>query len=352
MCMDAESRMRITFRIITSLSVNYPILRDWGFAPSRLLCIFTEKGMMQQLKNALFLKNAQVLNPYDGLKSAKKIISETFSAPVLCIYQKSKNSDTMLELLQNHTLNRGLGALPIVISDCIPAMESADVFMCFASEHIPKVGFEWKDVVPKAEDLPIVKDMIRRKTLSVEDDMERTLIAGACFLYPVFPQEERDKKMRFALETVKCLMEADEDSRDRNGLADLFVNLIHDYFENHDVPCVVELPDISEQDIKNFENGLFYDLQFMYLDEKLFENVSRELLNMVPKNVLKKTLLESEILSVTESGTYSCKMNYIDGKGDYRRRRMLRLRRERLNLCGRMDVIDAANLRKEHKNHE
>ena len=68
MCMDAESRMRITFRIITSLSVNYPILRDWGFAPSRLLCIFTEKGMMQQLKNALFLKNAQVLNPYDGLK--------------------------------------------------------------------------------------------------------------------------------------------------------------------------------------------------------------------------------------------------------------------------------------------
>lgn len=90
----------------------------------------------------------------------------------------------------------------------------------------------------------------------------------------------------------------------------------------------------------------------MYLDEKLFENVSRELLNMVPKNVLKKTLLESEILSVTESGTYSCKMNYIDGKGDYRRRRMLRLRRERLNLCGRMDVIDAANLRKEHKNHE
>ena len=352
MRMDEESRMKVTLRILTSLSANYPIIRDWGFAPSRLLYVLTEKGMMQQLKNALFLNNTQVLNPFDGLKSAKKIISETFSAPVLFIYQKSKNSDTMLELLQNHTLNRGLGALPIVISDCIPAVEHTDVFMCFASGHVPESGFEWKDVVPKAEDLPIVKDMIRRKTLSVEDDMERTLIAGACFLYPVFPQEERDKKMRFALETVKCLMEADEDSRDRNGLADLFVNLIHDYFENHDVPCVVELPDISEQDIKNFENGLFYDPQFLYLDEKLFENVSRELLNMVPKNVLKKTLLESEILSVTESGTYSCKMNYIDGKGDYRRRRMLRLRRERLNLCGRMDVIDAANLRKEHKNHE
>ena len=44
MCMDAESRMRITFRIITSLSVNYPILRDWGFAHPDCYVFLPKRG--------------------------------------------------------------------------------------------------------------------------------------------------------------------------------------------------------------------------------------------------------------------------------------------------------------------
>lgn len=332
-----------TLNIITSLAVNYPILQSWDMIAQKLLVVISDHEKMEEVVRNLRVKGSHILTESDGVKKIQTTVGKTYSAPVIFMYKKSKKSNEILRFFRDFVSTKRKGALTIVVADQILANEEIDAFYVFLRAE----QFESEELcklVPPAQTLPLVYDIIRRNASGIKDGMELSLIAAASFLYPVFSPEQRDDALKSMLDLIQNLIDVDAEARDFNGMSKMYIDAFNRYVEKCSLSKCAELPVLDDQDIIDAENTIFYDTKFLYIHDELFERIVQKYLQIIPTIVLKRALLDANILSSTELNTFSCKMNYRDTTGAYHRKRMLRFQREKLQIVGEIEVIDFIKL--------
>lgn len=334
---NIESKLQVS--IIASLAVNFPVIKDWGMAPNKLIWMMTANGKAPCVKTILCPKHVISLSTYDGQKTIMKALKETFSAPVILNYKTSKEN-RYIEIVNSAILDGENNALPIIISDKLPLLPSVDSFLVSMPEISLDFSVDWDDIVLNNAELSLVKDLVNQEIKNTQNDMEMSLIAAACFLYPIYPKDKRRHMLKIMLQVVKNMISEDDESRDLNGVSDIFVESINNWVRNGLVKRANELPYLERNMEKEWDEAIFYDSEYIYFSAEMFGEIVRKDLKIFPENIIKKELLEKGIISATEAGTCTSKMNYRDGDGAYRRKRMIRCIRDKLHIPGEFEIIE------------
>ena len=79
--------------------------------------------------------------------------------------------------------------------------------------------------------------------------------------------------------------------------------------------------------------------QYFYISERLFKEIANPLIKVVAIDVLKKTLKQEGILCPENTRTFTVKMGYYNLVTEYKRKRMLRFSRDKLDHVGELDFF-------------
>lgn len=213
------------------MAVNFPVIKDWGMAPNKLIWMMTANGNSSCVKTTLCPKHVTSLSAYDGQKSIVKALKETFSAPVILNYKTSKEN-RYINIVNSVILDGENNALPIIISDKLPSLTFVDLFLVSMPENSLDFSVDWDDIVLTHDELSLVRDIVNQEIKNTQNDMERALVAAACFLYPIYPKDKRRHMLKIMLQVVKNMISEDDESKDLNGASDIFVGTINAWVRN------------------------------------------------------------------------------------------------------------------------
>ncbi|MCC8082254.1 MAG: hypothetical protein LIO80_09675, partial [Lachnospiraceae bacterium] len=340
-----ELAKNTTFFLLRSYAVNYPVIREKGCdLPKAILLIVGEgKGRV-----ALDLLVSDLDIRIDEQMRASQMValmSDVNSGFIVYYAVASRKSIDFLENLgimarTGRFFGAELTAPILVVAEGIPTgADLSSFFLVFHESPIRDVPVQMEDVIPLDNALPVVFDKMQKHCRGSVELQAWT--AAACFMYTQLQEEERRSLFRFLLNSARTMVREDENNQGEELLGELVVDAFYSW-QTQTVFCnIIELPDIDKC-VRFHENEyIFFDDQYIYLTSSLFKDITKQLLYTFAITRLKCALREEGILCSDHSDTYTAKMRYYDVKSDcHRSKRMLRLRRDRLNRVGDMDFVE------------
>ena len=322
--------------ILKSMALNYPIIREWGYSFTKVIRLTVPAGCLKWVIDGLSTPSSKMLNVQLSVKEIQKIVYQTNSGMLFVVAGVSDKSKRFLSILDEYAKS-GAKTLFVYVTDNEIDTMDGDFFEILLDEKVvgcPTV----EQLVPKVDELPLVKDVISKAPLEDSVGCERTLLASACFLYPRLPEQERAEILDGYFGIVRHMCDMNEANSYGDNIGDLFMNALYRYLENGFIQNAVELPNVEDrfEDIK--DTCIFYDEKYIYMSTIFFEKVTEPLHPISPKSI-KKALSDKDIL-VHDEGTYTKKMFFCRPTGKEERPRMLQFRKDLLVLPGQMSIID------------
>ena len=340
--------------ILKSFGINFPIVKAWGYEPTKLFMAVVESG---QLKNAIELLSdidMPKLNALMGVKELQSVLTDhalTFAVYPYVPNRKNKEFlSTLSGIVRVGEVNgESLRAFPIVVTEGVPeGIDLQDYFTIYLSGNLESIFLNENNVVPDDEQIPVVFDKLRAFLLSEQSLEERALLAATCFLYPnLIKHEVAETLFDKYIAVVKDMVIQDDENRDANNLKDIFIREMYQWQENTEFSDAYELPYLEMAVVDRIEKVILYDSDYLYLKESFFKDILERLLRIFSVDVLKRELLDASILSSDKSKTYTVKVTYIDIAGQYQRERMLRFERKKMEILGDMEFIEQCISRRE-----
>lgn len=327
--------------ILKSLAANYPILRSWGFIFPRLITIVTSTESMARLMEIL-------INFPENRNNSTQIRNSDFAFHLLG-NGKKKQPDLDAIYIKNQLDFKGNQGLPVLITENSIVDEfDTNRFYVFLDEDILQKNIRIDELVPDARELEIVYKRILKLKEDAFSQEEEILRAAACFLEPYLYRAGLQIKTDELLDVVHGLCVLDEDARDTKDLDNLFVKTLYAWQAKNDFGEIFELVG-GNFNMEEIQNLILFDEAFVYMGEKLFKKIVEPLMTYIPVNSLKKGLFDAGIIDTgSESATtYTVKVGlWLDSTG-YKRVRMLRFRRDKLDMPGEIGFVDLCCMAKE-----
>lgn len=322
--------------ILKSMALNYPIMCEWGYTFTKVIRLTVPTGCIKCVIDRLSTPSSKMLNVQSSEKEIQKIVYQTNSGMLFVVAGVSDKSRRFLSILDEYAKS-GAKTLFVYVTDNELDTMGGDFFEILLDENVagcPAV----EQLVPKVDELPLVKDIISKAPLEDAIGCERTLLAGTCFLYPRLPEQGRTEILDGYFGIVRYMCDLNEaDSYDEN-IGDLFINALYRYWDNGFICNAVKLPNIEErfEDIK--DTCIFYDEKYIYMSTIFFQKVI-EPLQPISLKLIKKALSNKDIL-VHDKDTYTKKMYFCRPTGKEERYRMLQFRKDLMVLPGQIRFLD------------
>lgn len=335
-----------TIIILKSMAINYPILKGCQLELTKPLLVVVEKGQLKTTVNIFSDGNAPCISEYTRIKECKRIFSESNSTFVIYPYSHTRKGKEFLSFLSTVVMagaieETEINALPLVISEGIPIDCDLDAFFTvFIDGNLDGVHVDGMIAVPSDRQLTLVENKINALILDGFSQDKRALFSAVCFIYP----STLDSKCQFSFDMLLCcaekLLDFDDDNKGAGNLGDVFISELYHFIEGEEFFALHELPNLEMCAVENFHQAVYFDSDFIFFKESFFKKIAEPLLRIFSLGVVKKALVQEGLLCPENTRTYSVKMPYYDLFGVYRRERMLRFKRSRLNCVGELDFID------------
>ncbi len=335
-----------TIIILKSMGINYPVLKAYGLELAKPLLVVVDAGQLKAAVNLFSDGGAPRISEYIREKECKKNFSETNSMFVIHPYSPTKKGKDFLTFLSTVARLGVMGevqinAMPLIISGGIPLDVNLDnFFTVFIDGSLSGVYINGMTVVPPDRELAVVENQIK---LHLSDDFsqeEKALLAATCFLYPNIFSGAVQSEFENLLDYARVLVKRDGENKDTNNLGELFIRELYRWQERTGFCLMYELPDLEMSITENLHQVMIYNNDFIFVKEELFKEIVAPFLRTFSIGVLKREFVKEGILCPENAQTYTAKMSYYNVAGEYRRERMLRFKRSRLNCAGELDFVD------------
>lgn len=332
----------LDYMILLSMIINQVILKEWGFAFSRILTIIVPVGMTEKFLTYMQTGAAKRLSMYVNHESIDKALLSAYSSAVMIPYTNSARATEMIRYVANTYRTGKIGdedivGMPILVTESRMPSEAKE-FQFFI--RMDDLGEQIKllDLVPETEMLMVVANQIGRVLHDNDMPEERTLKAAACFYYP-----KRGDMIRALSNRVQELFELDEEMHEEGSdLSELFIDALYSYQEETHFQNVFprgEVPgdlDFQEEKIMLYEDG------FIYMNKAFFDDIAAPLCNQsIPEDCIKQALVRDKILIPNEGDTtrYSTRILVTTENRNKMRVRILKFASALLMKEGIADVV-------------
>lgn len=329
-------KSELVLSVLKSMAINYPILQDEGYIFPKVIKLIVPVGSTLQTVNWLYTPSSNRIDMYTRSTDVLRTIEDTSSGIVFITGESCPKLEKLLGNVSSYAKSGAKTLFVYVTDNELDTMEG-DFFEILLDEIVagcPAV----EQLVPKVDELPLVKDIISKAPLEDAIGCERTLLAGTCFLYPRLPEQGRTEILDGYFSIVRHMCDMNEANSYGDNIGDLFMNALYRYLDNGFIHNAVELPNVEDrfEDIK--DTCIFYDEKYIYMSTIFFGKVTEPLQPISPKSI-KKALSDKDIL-VHDEGTYTKKMFFCRPTGKEERPRMLQFRQDLLVLPGQVRIID------------
>lgn len=331
--------------LVKSLGVNYPIINMLECTPTRLITLVVSE---HQLKAACgILKNfgAPLIGEFMTPSQISQVLCEICEG-VLFPFSPTRKGKELVRFIaaavqMGSIGNMKLRALPVLISDTqIQGCDTESLFIIYLPGALSSIHIPLVNVVPPDEQIEVVDDKIRDLDLAGKCAEEKALMTAACFLYPSLRNAGKADEFKQMLKLASNLVEQEDNNRDPYEAAELFIEELYLWQERTQFQDVYPLPNLEMSIESRIDDILLYTDRYIYIKNKLFERICQALLSIFSADVLKEVLTEAGIVYPDNTKTYSVKVGYRNIVGEYKRERMIRFRREKLNRAGDMDFVE------------
>ncbi len=345
-------------KLLKSLSVNYPVIESQGYGCPMPIMVITDEKNKNGLIECLINLESVSINEFMKKKDIDKALTQTNSEFVMLHYSATPKGreilDYIVTVMRSGTdENRRVNAIPLVIAEgkiCREDIRKA--FVVFLEGDISEVKISLSEVVPPDKQVEVVLDKMNELDMDGKGQMEKALLAAACFLYPSLKRRGRISEFADLLKCVHIIESQHDEGGLNTNLAEMFVSEMYRWQERTGFHDVFALPEIEMSVSKRMDEVILYDKTFFYMRESFFVRIVHPLLVVFPLDVLRFALADSAILCPEEDKTYSVKVNFYNIAGEYDRIRMLRFRRSAFMRCGELEFIDICIGEKEDEGYE
>lgn len=332
--------------ILKSLSANFPIINALGYRPKKPIAILVSADEIETIRRILCNFVGPVVDNSMSLTKVGEILCNTNSDFVWLPYSDTRKGREILDFINTAQKIGGVGkqgitALPLVVATGkVQSKDLEDFFLVYVDGELSNVQIFTDDVVPPDNQVQVVLDKISGLELHGKSQEEKALMSAACFLHPALKRHGHEEELGQLLRCAAKLVQQDEDSRDISAIGAFFVSELYIWQEREKFHNILELPWVEMSAEQHFEEIILFDHQYVYMQETLFEEICRKLLEIFSKGALKKGLADCGILCPENSKTYTAKFNYNNIVGQYKRKRALRLVRKKLNQLGELEFVE------------
>lgn len=322
--------------LLKSLAINYPILKDWGLPLEKLLVIQVSDNNRSVVKESLHIFQTILITTDLKKKEIFKTLEESNSEFVFFDFNRNTRGRIILDYIYEAVFLGVSRAIPVVLTSVAMPEEIAEKTMMISLTELSQVVYiPFEEIVPKEDELGSVREMIGFCRNNSEKSAQSLLYAAA-FTYPCFKRKKDDSSFKSLLALANDVYEISENRYCTDGIEEWFLKELFKMTDSMRIPMY----DISLE-YKEFEDtSIYYDKEYVFISNKLFQNISEELLKVYDSETIKRCLCEKRML-VSENGeTFTYKMPFRDLSGGYKRVRMLRFQREKMNKFGELDIVE------------
>lgn len=323
--------------LLKSLGVNYPVLKDWGYVLERLLVLQVTDNNRNIVRETLKNFRTVLISPDMRKNELWKILEDTNSEYVFFNYTRGGRGRHILEFLIDAVSSGRNRAIPIVLTSApLPEEITSEVVLISLTELAKAVDIPLKDVVPREDKLPVVKDVVEQCKKGYEDATQLIFRAAVAFLYPAFKMKSDLIGFELLFNFADQLCEMSENRHRIDGIKEWFIAEFLEKVDSLKMPMY----DLAERFEGITDNAVYYDAQYIYISNILFHVISKKLLNIYDSETIKYGLAETRVLMPEYRNTFTYKMSFRDLNGEYRRVGMLRFLREEMKEFGGLGVVE------------
>lgn len=361
-CVKAESLRRLLVTIYF-YGLFFPVLKAWGFWSSKIVAFVSKSDNVLQLNEMFRIFGNSKLSSMSEKFWCHRLVENSGDIAVF-LYRKNPQAETNIQRLIDAVAvgtieGEEICALPIVCYSCIvPDAHRNDCFVVNIEDEVLKgISFSEENLSRiidfSVENLEIFRWEISRymeASSCQENSLKKVLLASAV-IWKVFLTEmdgvtKAEAEFKEMVAAIEEYMKRDEDEKEMDGLESVFISLFLAKTQDENV----QVYDRNAVDLEYFQSVKYviFDELFYYIEERYFKNICEPLCRSVGIGAIKKYLCEEEILvpNNTIDGGYTVKVPLCFPYGNIERKRLLRLRRERIDKPGTPDLT----VRKETKN--
>lgn len=335
-----------TLMIVKSLGVNYPIISEIGYAPAKVITLAVSEYQTRAVCSILENYEAAKITDFMTLSSIMDMLCNTNSECVLIPYSSTRRGKEILQFVKTAVQmgcigDKKLRALPVLISETrIRGCDTENLFVIYLQGDLSCDYFSLNSVVPPDEQAEVVFDKIRDINPTGRSAEEKALLAASCFLYPYMKKHDTPGELEELFGLVADLVEQDDNNGNPYEACGLFLEELYIWQEKTQFCDVHKLPDLKMSIAKRIDEVILFNDQYVYMGQQFFEQISQALLGIFSSDIIKSALADEGILCPDSSKTYTAKVGYRNIVGGYKRVRMLRFRREKLNKAGELDFVE------------
>lgn len=331
--------------VLKALSVNLPVIREFGCAPDKLMVLVVAKGESVSIIRMLEGFKGQQISEIMTWKEIRKSLEMAEPGFTFFVPSDSRRSKDVISLLTAYTKELGtkenMITLPLVVTESLMLSgPDDDYFTIFFDEGIAKQEIPLKKVVPPEEQIEVIRERVSEIVAGEKTQMEKSLLAAACCLYPMIKMNRIKGDFQEYIALVDRMVEQEEDARDTHDLVSLFRKQLISWQKQTKFGEVYFREKISLEVEKRLDEVILYDSEKIYIPEKIFREICKSLTNFFPIKKVKAILREEKLLECLTEKTYTSKCLYYNSAGVAGRKRMLKFKRDMLTEVGEMDFID------------
>lgn len=330
-------------QILRSYCINFPILSEIGVTMSKpIALVFNEVQEVTPFINSLSPR-PRIVDGSTKVSKVKELLLMANSDAVVLIMPSNDSArlikqNERIELLFNAAaLGKVDGiascaAIFMVFNKFVLEEYRERVFEIHVSKDVIQCTTNIIDLIPDSKDISIVLDKIRLQKCIGEAD--RSLYAAVAFMYPKL-MEHGKLDLYEALEAdAKQLISNAKLYHENDMVLELCLEQMHNYICEQDMlKEVYELPILNEDAENSIHHAAYLKGNYVFVHDELFRRMMENVLQNVPMDVIKVTLMANKILCGTKDG-YTTKMNYYSIDNQAKRVRMLKLDLDLLSMNG------------------
>lgn len=319
--------------ILESMTVNYPILREWGYVLGKPLVLAfdnmeTANSMVSQLSEKPKIIDAgmsdrQVRDILQYGTNSNAVVY--FPDEGICKMPKIPKRMLMLDRLSSKENKAGCAVFIAVPAKDV-SEELLQRYLCFhIDQSVPGSRYALDDIVPKSESLELIRD----KITSIQGDAEcKSFMAAACFLYPQLSENHKMMWQRL-IRYVPQMMDFADSFAESRDMFEVICGCFIRFASQGGFESTIALPNVEREVIEDIDEYNFRNGGILYVSERKLREIVRPLMNIASLSDIKISLVAHHAL-ITDRGGYTKKMQYLDPFGKICRHRMLALRIDKI----------------------
>ena len=348
--MPHSIRCEEVIKLLLTYSCCYPILQYSGLYLSKPVAIIADDAYNQHSIAVALANNGCMY----GLSYYKEVVENIQNSEIFPAVFIAPNSDSLgKRMKETFSLIQEVSRTDTLFDQrvCVPVF-------CIFDRHIPtelcnaffcvylhgKIDGWAQDIVSYKKMLisngkntslgcENVKEIIQKR---LDESPDFAVFATAIDIVgSIIPDFQTDNLISIA----KTLCVWDEESEDIDDLMELFLNSMYQAARSGLIKMVYYLPNLEDSQLRDRDDALFINEKYIFLSEKMFTAIVKDMLSIFSIDVIKKSLRDEGII-ISDSTTFTSKMSYITVFGVNQRMRMIRLDKDAVNIIGDIPFIE------------